>query len=233
MSFQSYSEIMLPAIEESLRATLIRTDEDSLAELHHMLSYHLGMAGEGSGKSARGKRIRPQILLLTNAAAGGNWEKALPAAVAVELIHNFSLIHDDIQDRSATRRGRTTLWELEGEAQAINTGDAVFALARLGAQRLRDRDIKPEAVLQAMRILDQACLDLTIGQHLDIDFENRSSVAVADYMSMIEGKTGALVASACEVGAVVGGSDPAQVEAYREFGRNVGLAFQMYDDLLP
>ena len=129
MSFQAYSDKMLPAIEEKLRATLARTDEATLTELHYMLSYHLGLAGKGSGKSASGKRIRPQILLLTCAAAGGNWEEALPAAAAVELIHNFSLIHDDIEDNSPIRRGRPTIWKKWGIAQAINTGDAMFTLA--------------------------------------------------------------------------------------------------------
>jgi geranylgeranyl diphosphate synthase type I len=219
---------MRNAIESDLQASLAPLNQEVVKAMGEMIAYHLGWSQPGS----EGKRIRPTFTLLCCAAVSETWENALPAASAIEWIHNFSLIHDDIQDQSATRRGRDTLWTREGVAQAINTGDAVFALARLTTQRLTDKGVSPEATLQVKNRLDQACLELTKGQYLDIDFETRENVQVTEYMGMIAGKTAALLDAACSVGALIGEADPDVIAFYGEFGRNIGLAFQMYDDLL-
>ncbi len=219
---------MRTALESDLQHSLAPLQNDLAQPIADMISYHLGWKQNG----AEGKRVRPIYTLLCCAASGGAWEKALPAASAIEWIHNFSLIHDDIQDQSKTRRGRDTLWALEGVAQAINTGDAVFAISRITIQRLIDRGLSPQVTLNVMACLDQACLQLTVGQHLDLDFEARTSVKVAEYLEMIGRKTGALLEAACKVGSLVGDPSGNRADHFGEFGRQVGLAFQMYDDLL-
>jgi geranylgeranyl diphosphate synthase type I len=199
-----------------------------LDEYYAMLAYHLGW----TDGAATGKRIRPLLCLLCCSAAGGQWEQALPLAAAIELIHNFSLIHDDIQDNSEWRRGRKTVWVRWGQAQAINAGDAMFALAHLAPHRLMRLGLGAEVALAALAELDYTCLALTQGQHLDMTFEGRSSVTVAEYMSMIEKKTAALIAAATYLGARAAAAPVAQLEDYHTFGLNLGLAFQLQDDLL-
>ena len=122
-------EVMLPSIEEVLQQEVEKSGAGGTHELRQMLRYHLGWEGEGAGRKAQGKRIRPLLVLLAAHASGGDWSEALPSAASVELLHNFSLIHDDIQDNSAHRRGRPTLWKKWGVPQAINAGDSLFALA--------------------------------------------------------------------------------------------------------
>jgi geranylgeranyl diphosphate synthase type I len=215
-------------IEADLEHSLAPLLEGLAKPIGEMIKYHLGWNQSG----AAGKRIRPALTCLCCAAVSGDWQIALPAASAIEWIHNFSLIHDDIQDESATRRGRETLWVRTGVAQAINTGDAVFSLARLTTQRLASAELDPHTILHAQELLDQACLDLTIGQHLDMDFETRTNVQIDEYMAMINGKTAALLYATCALGALLGRADQERCELFGDFGRNLGLAFQMHDDLL-
>jgi len=221
---------MLEALEADLRAATAMLGAGSYAAMAEMVAYHFGWI-EGDAR-ARGKRIRPLLALLCCGAAGGTWQEALPAASAIELVHNFSLAHDDIQDQSPERRGRPTLWARWGAAQAINTGDALLALARLSTFRLRGSGATESTVLEVQRTLDEACLHLTKGQHLDLAFEARERVTVDEYLEMIEGKTAALVAAATTSGAALARSAPRLLEAYRDFGRNLGLAFQILDDVL-
>ena len=230
LSLSDFITLMLPAIEMELERALIPLQATELAELRQMFAYHLGWEGEGAGAAARGKRIRPMIVLLTTAAAGGNWEQALPAAAAVELVHNFSLIHDDIEDNSALRRGRPTVWKKWGIAQAINAGDAMFTLAHLSILRLENTP--PEAVLHAAQLLQETCLHLTQGQFLDISYETTGGLSLDSYWTMVRGKTAALLSACSELGALVAGAPPSQRESYREFGQALGLAFQAQDDLL-
>ncbi len=222
---------MLPAVEQELQDCVAAAQGPGLAEYAHMLAYHMGWEGEGAGPKAQGKRVRPLLVLLSAAAAGGNWQAALPASAAVELIHNFSLIHDDIQDDSPLRRGRQTLWTMVGVAQAINAGDALFALAHLALQRLAGK-VSAEQALAAHHILPQASLTLTQGQYLDLSYEGRSDLTPADYWPMIGGKTAALLAACTELGALLGGADADRRACYRQFGEQLGLAFQVYDDYL-
>lgn len=232
-----FFETYLPQIETEM-LSVVSTNESGLGEQPHSLTtmsrYHLGFAN-ADGSSARvasGKRIRPILVLLSCLAAGGKIESAMPAAAAVELLHNFSLIHDDIEDGDDLRRGRLTLWRVWGLAQGVNTGDAMFALAHLALARLSDRAVPAERVVRALRVFDQMCLALTIGQHLDIGFEQRTDVTANEYMHMIEGKTAALTRACCEIGGIVAGASEAQVAKLGTFGRGLGIAFQLQDDIL-
>jgi geranylgeranyl diphosphate synthase type I len=222
---------MLPEIEAELHAAVARAHGSGLEEFHHMLAYHLGWEGAGAGPEATGKRIRPLLALLTAAAAGGEWRKALPAAAAIELVHNFSLIHDDIEDNSPLRRGRPTVWKIWGIPQAVNAGDAMFTLAHLAMLRLEET-ASPGAALAAARILQATCLKLTQGQYLDIAYENRTDLTLDSYWEMVGGKTAALIAACTECGALVAGAGEATRHSYRQFGQFLGLAFQAQDDLL-
>jgi len=222
---------MPPAIESELQRQVARLDEPRTKIYHEMLTYHLGWTGEGAGPEATGKRLRPLLVLLTAAASGGDWKTALPAAAAVELVHNFSLVHDDIQDNSDKRRGRPTLWVKWGPPQAINAGDGLFVLSNLAVTDLI-ANYPAETVVRAAQILHNTCLDLTRGQYLDISYEQRLNLGVEDYWPMVSGKTAALLAGCCQLGALLGGADQAALDAYRSFGHYLGLAFQVQDDIL-
>jgi len=222
---------MLPAIEQEMLATFNDGFPAQFGLMHSMLAYHLGWQETTGRNTARGKRIRPLTLLLGTMAVEGDWRAALPAAAAVEFLHNFSLIHDDIEDRSEFRHGRLTLWKKVGVAQSINAGDALFSLAFLTLQRL-SMPISAESICEVYRVLGAACLNLTGGQSLDLDFEAAKDIEIQSYYTMIEGKTAALMRASTEIGAVLGSSDAAKRSALANFGHYLGLAFQTQDDLL-
>ena len=229
-----YSRDMLPALEQEMR-TVLQSDPTCKPDTFYgMMHYHMGWTDEelNSVVVKSGKRIRPLSCLITAEAAGGSWEQALPAAAAIELLHNFSLIHDDIEDASPTRRGRDTVWKIWGVEQAINSGDSMFALAHLSMNYLLDREVDAQTVVQALRRFDETCLHLTQGQHADMDFETRSEVSVDEYVKMITGKTAVLLALCTELGALIAGAEAETVKNYHEFGRSLGLAFQIIDDIL-
>jgi geranylgeranyl diphosphate synthase, type I len=231
MSLQELSNIMLPVIEQELQQAIIQTHQPALEDMVAMMTYHMGWEGEGASLEARGKRIRPLLVLLCTAAAGGDWQRALPGAVAVELVHNFSLVHDDIQDQSPLRRGRATLWTRCGIAQALNTGDTLFVLAQRAVLRLAET-VSSEAGLEAARFLQETCLALTQGQYLDLSYEGRTDLSEADYWPMVRGKTAALLQTCTYIGALCAQAQPVVCQTYREFGNLLGLAFQVQDDLL-
>lgn len=224
-------EQMRPAIEAELKRTIALAFTAGLEDFQTMMAYHLGWEGEGAGPDAQGKRLRPLLLLLSAASAGGKWQDALPAAAAVELIHNFSLIHDDIEDNSPRRRNRPTLWTIWGIPQAINAGDGMFNLAHLAMAGLAQTVSTPVA-LTAEKILSQTCLHLTQGQFLDISYEKRSDLSLESYWKMVGGKTAALLAACAHIGALAAQATPDECEAYRLFGWSLGLAFQAQDDIL-
>src|SRR5258708_4327783 len=218
-----------------------------------MLEYHLGWANGSAassgpaaagnsaatggsiatgGSSATGKRIRPLLCRLCASAAGGDWRQALPLGVALELIHNFSLIHDDIQDNSPLRRGRPTVWQKWGQAQAINAGDAMFTLAHLAPQRLLTLGVAPEAAMRALAELNFTCLELTQGQHLDMNFERRTVVTAPDYLAMIENETAVLIAADKCLGASEAIESGARLDDVYAYGWSLGMAYQVQDDLL-
>jgi geranylgeranyl diphosphate synthase type I len=223
----------LPPVVAEMQAVL-NVNQDTPTLFDGMIQYHMGWATADLQPDdvPAGKRIRPLLCLLACEAAGGDWHQAVPAAAAIEILHNFTLVHDDIQDHSPTRRGRKTLWTIWGMEQAINTGDAMFAQAHLAMARLLERGVAPEIVVQALRRLDETCLELTKGQHADMDFETRETVTVNEYLGMIDGKTAALLALAAELGALIAGKDANTVDHYAKFARYLGLAFQVRDDIL-
>jgi geranylgeranyl diphosphate synthase type I len=218
---------------EAEMAAILDEHRGPARPLYEMLAYHLGIDGaDGTG----GKRIRPLLGLLVYRALGGDYRRALPGAAAVELGHNFSLVHDDIQDGDRERRFRPTLWVKWGVPQAINAGDALFALSRLALYRLAANEDDPDApdarqVLDLMRIYDQTCLALCEGQYLDISFEGRLDVTVEEYLEMIELKTASLMAAGVEAAATLASRDREVVTTLRRFGDRLGLAFQMADDV--
>ena len=222
---------LLSAIETELQRQVSRLDTSRTKPFHEMLTYHMGWTGEGAGPEATGKRIRPLMVLLSSAACGTDWGSALPAAAAVELVHNFSLVHDDIQDNSDKRRGRPTTWVKWGMPMAINVGDALFVMSNQAIMDLKENH-PPETVVRAAEILHNTCLDLTRGQFLDMSYEERNDLSVEDYWPMVSGKTAALLSACCHIGALLGGADEGGQDSYRAFGHYLGLAFQVQDDIL-
>ncbi len=231
MSLNDLLPEMLPAIESELQRHVARLDQPRIKPFYEMLAYHMGWIGEGAGPEATGKRIRPLLVLLSTASCNAKWEFALPAAAAVELVHNFSLVHDDVQDNSEKRRGRPTVWVKWGVPMAINAGDALFVQS---SQAMIDlaKNYPSDIVVKAAQILHDTCLDLTRGQYMDMFYEDRLDLTVDDYWPMIGGKTAALLAGCTSIGAVLGGADEPTLDAYRSFGHYLGLAFQVQDDLL-
>ncbi|MEM7331573.1 MAG: polyprenyl synthetase family protein [Chloroflexota bacterium] len=232
-ALQDCTAHMLPALEKEMRLVL-KEEEKAKDPFYGMLHYHMGWVDQEfnpiTGKA--GKRIRPLLCLLSCEAAGGDWEQAIPASSAIELVHNFSLIHDDIEDKSPTRRGKATIWTIWGMEQAINIGDTMFALSHLAMARLADRGVAPQITVDALRRFDETCVALTYGQYHDMDFENRQVVSVDDYLGMITGKTAVLLSLCAELGARIAGKGEKAQHHYGQFGLKCGLAFQVIDDIL-
>jgi geranylgeranyl diphosphate synthase type I len=219
---------LIGAVEEEILRLVVDRDPTTHG-LYEMVRYHLGLDGSGS----TGKRMRPLLGLLAYASITGRYEPALPGAAAVELGHNFSLIHDDIEDGDRERRHRATLWALHGIPQAINTGDAVFVLSRIALHRLTDLGFSDATVLRLMRLYDETCLALCEGQYIDIwTAEHDVTMTVDLYFDMIGRKTAALISASIEAGALLATEDEAVIGRYRRFGWALGLAFQLNDDLL-
>ncbi len=209
---------------------LVRDHDPSTRGLYEMVRYHLAL--DGSGASG-GKRIRPLLGLLAYASIAGDHRRALPGAAAVELGHNFSLVHDDIEDGDIERRHRATLWTIHGIPQAINAGDALFSLSRIALHRLTDLGFADAKVLRLMRLFDQTCLRLCEGQYLDIAMSGSDELMTVElYFDMIGRKTAALIAASIEAGALLATDDEDVIARYHDFGWALGLAFQINDDLL-
>ncbi len=231
MNLQEFFTQFIPQIEAEMRECLSSSDP-ALSSYYGMFYYHLGWADEHfmPAQINSGKRIRPMLCVLACHAAQGDPAQAIPMAAGVELLHNFSLIHDDIEDNSPTRRGRPAVWKLWGMPQAINAGDGMFTLAHLAMDRLRCRGVSCDRIMDVRETFDRACLALTHGQYLDISFESRERVSVDEYRHMISGKTAALIGASTAIGATLAGSPT--VAQYEAFGRELGLAFQIQDDVL-
>jgi len=202
-------------IERSLRASIRKKRPRSLSDPSHYLL------------ASGGKRLRSVLLLLSSMVVGGSYKRALPAAAAVELLHNFSLVHDDIMDHDDMRRGRETVHKKWDADVAILAGDflsalSIQALAQLGAKEMS----------RALPIFAGGYVALCEGQAMDKEFEVRTDVTLKPYLRMIAGKTAALFSTAAEIGAVIGGGTTKQIKALRQFGHDLGMAFQIQDDLL-
>ncbi|GAA3841294.1 MULTISPECIES: polyprenyl synthetase family protein [Amycolatopsis] len=219
-SLQQGRQAVLPA----MRAAVDRLDPASRAIAY----YHLGWTDlDGNPTSGGGKAVRPALALLSAEAAGAPPATGLPGAVAVELVHNFSLLHDDLMDGDTERRHRPTVWAVRGAASAILTGDAMLALAN---EVLLDAE-GPGAVAAA-RLLSEAVGELIRGQVLDVAFEQRDDVTLDECLDMAGGKTGALLSASSAIGAVLACAPARTVEALAGFGADLGLAFQLVDDVL-
>ena len=190
--------------------------------------WHFGIGCEHAGR--RGKRLRPRLLMQVARDEGGTIEDAFDAALAVELLHNYSLVHDDIEDGDELRHGRETVWARFGLAQGINAGDSMCALSYLTL--LRNNNGAPvERVAAMTRVLHAANLAMCAGQAFDIGFESAPFVTMDAYLAMIDGKTAALFGAACTLGALSAGAGAARAHAYGELGRAYGRAFQIRDDV--
>jgi geranylgeranyl diphosphate synthase type I len=227
------AQLMLPELNKEMQAVLQfngLAPEPFLGMIH----YQMGWVNEDLQPidPIQGKRIRPLICMITNDAAGGDWQQVVPAAAAIEILHNFSLVHDDIEDVSPTRRGRPTIWKLWGEAMAINCGDAMFSLAHKSLSRLLETGTPPATVVHALKRFDDTNFQLTAGQYADMEFEMRDDVSVEEYLAMIRGKTAVLLSFSAEVGALVAGVSQDTIQHYAQLGLNLGLAFQVIDDIL-
>ncbi len=223
----------LAALESELRA-LVASPDPAYNAYYGMFDYHLGWTDTQFNpvKTDTGKRIRPLLCLVTCEAVGGKWRPALPVAAAIELVHNFSLIHDDIEDQSDERRGRTAVWKVWGLAQGLNAGDGMFMLARLALDQLATHGVASDKCGKINLEFDATTLALCHGQFLDLGFESRLDVTVDEYVQMIRGKTAALISAATRIGAMLATDDPQVIGAFSRFGENIGLAFQITDDIL-
>ncbi len=234
MSLADASQRLLPLVEADLRQVLSIPHPDA-APYYGMMHYHLGWvdgALRPAAPSGTGKRLRPLICLLACEAAGGDPHQAVPAGSAIELIHGFSLIHDDIEDGSPLRRGRPAVWSVWGVPHAINAGDGMFVLARLALHRLADRGVPAGRCQAAAVAFDHACLAVCEGQFFDMSFESRPAVDLDQYLWMIRHKTATLLAASAQMGAMVAADDTDLIGRYFAFGLNLGMFFQIQDDVL-
>ena len=228
----------LPSVFVRYRSDIDAALRQSLADgglpLYQMLRFSMGWSDvEGNPTVAtQGKATRPTLCLFACEATGGPVNRALPAAAALELVHNFSLIHDDVQDRDETRHHRPTLWAIWGDARAIVAGNALRVVADTVLWRLVDEGLDRQEALRVVSLLTQAYLEMIEGQYLDLSYERRPDVNVKEYLGMISRKTGALIRCALESGAMIGSGDPSITLAFRECGRSLGFLFQIRDDVL-
>ncbi len=211
-----YSESIDKEIDESLSTI----DPSMLCEA----SDHLIKAG--------GKKIRPSLVILSCEAVGGSGKDTLKTAASMELIHTFSLIHDDIMDKDEMRRGKPSVHMIWGEPMAILAGDTLFSKAFETVLKTNTDNIPPKRVVDALKVVADSCIKICEGQALDISFEGNLNVKEDEYITMIYKKTAALIAAATKAGAILGGGTDEQIEALAEYGRLVGLAFQIQDDYL-
>lgn len=243
-----------PQVELELRSILLPKGSPLLG-LDTILAYHMGFSDQYGNEqdSAKGKYLRSLFCLAMCAGLGGKIEQVLPAAASLELAHRTSLIFDDIQDNGRERNNQPTVWAVWGVNQAINAGFALSSYAHIALHRLRQRGVPSTVTLEVWRELETAILLLCQGQFMDVSFVDKYELTVDDYLEMVRGKTGALFATACEIGAMIAGvqqaswavpgivvHDQAEVDgdintnaelAY-SFGMNMGIAFQIHDDYL-
>jgi geranylgeranyl diphosphate synthase, type I len=220
-------EARLAAIDEEIRSLLTQS-APALQPFYGMMQYHLGLDAE---KPRGGKRLRPLLSTLVFEALGGDGARVLPVGAAVELLHNFTLIHDDIEDQDPRRHHRPTLWSVWGVPQAINAGDGMYAISRSAVQRLRQKGFSAERILDLSALLDMTCVQVCEGQFLDISFESRTDVTADRYRGMAEKKTGALFAASARGPGILATDEAAVHEQLMNFGRVFGQSYQAYDDV--
>jgi geranylgeranyl diphosphate synthase type I len=216
----------LDLFEDHLRAFLqTQATRDPIAR---QLAYHFALADRGE---RRGKRLRPRLVIASAASYGAKPQRTLSACVAVELLHNYSLIHDDIEDGDRLRHGRQTLWAAFGVEHGINAGDAVGALAQMALTEVADSH-GAEAAFEMSMELARALFCTCVGQAQDLALAAAPAATLEQYTEMISGKTASLFACAAALGARCASADEAEVERSREVGRLFGMGFQIHDDVL-
>jgi geranylgeranyl diphosphate synthase type I len=202
--------------------------------LKEMIEYHLGWrdASLQYVNSNLGKRSRPILCLLSYLLFSSSYQKAFPVAGALEILHNFSLIFDDIQDRDPLRRGRPSVWSIWGEDEAINAGCAMQALVHRSISQMK-KDFGADSVLEIGDYLSASMMRLSEGQQLDIKMaKSQNDVNMEQYLDMIQKKTATLFEAATYLGAVSAGADYKNANLCKEFGKNLGIAFQLFDDAI-
>lgn len=193
---------------------------DSPASLYDPIRYTM---------KGQGKRLRPVLTLAVADALGGEVQKALKPALGVEMYHNFTLLHDDIMDNSPTRRGRQAVWKKWNTAQAILSGDTMLSVAM---ECILESGYPHQQLIEMVRCFNTTALAVDRGQQFDMDFERRRVVSLVEYIDMISLKTGALLAGACLIGAICGNAAEVTRDAFYKYGINLGIAFQIQDDIL-
>lgn len=232
-SLRALIEPIVDDIETRMRA--LRQEQAPVAPIMWaIVDYQFGWDefADAAGKNVSGKKIRPLLMALVAQAVCGDYQHVLTAGAALELLHNFTLIHDDVMDNAPERRHRPAVWTRWGRWQAINAGDGMYALSNLVMTRLLESGVPAEKVILAHRSMSQACLWTAEGQMLDMDFETRESVSPDEYITMITHKTATLLESAAYIGALLSTDDEAVIRAYAAFARHLGVAFQVRDDYL-
>ena len=222
-----------PSIDRALRVEL-EVYDSGICDTHR---YHMGWADEDGEETVatQGKRLRPTMALLGADAVDGDARCAMPVATALEFVHNFSLIHDDIEDRDRFRHHRPTVWVVWGDESAIVSGNTMLKIADRATRALLALGVSVEKSMQVRRSITEAYMRMIEGQYMDIDFEKRANVSVEAYLAMIERKTGALIETSLHLGALVAGSDETShsvSEGLRNAGYEFGRLFQIRDDVL-
>ena len=225
-SFTYYSD----KVQDTLREVI----DGCSSNLNDILLYHMGWQDENGNPCQResSKFIRSLLCILSCQAVGGNVLQILPAAAALELIHNFSLIHDDIQDSGYERHHQPTIWRLWGKPQAINAGDAMFTLVYLALLKLRNNQVPAGKIVDCTEMLSRVCSQLCEGQYLDIEYEARLDISINDYLKMAEKKTAVLFAASTSLGVFLVNEDKQLINNFRLFGKELGMAYQIHDDIL-
>lgn len=215
------------ALEETVSVLLVPMRGSPIGD---QVRWHFGI-GTGGGGPRRGKRLRPRLLFNAAFEEGGTFEQAVDAAVAIECLHNYSLVHDDIEDGDKLRHGSETVWARYGIAHGVNAGDSMCSVSYLALLR-NTSSLPPSRIVAMTQVLHEANLGMCAGQGYDIGFEIAAKVTMEQYLAMIDGKTAALFGASCELGARAAGASDARASAYGELGRCYGRAFQIRDDVL-
>ena len=225
---------MIDRYGESIQSALRSGLSQRGSFVYDMLRYYMGWADETGAPvtATTGKAVRPTLCLFGCEAVGGTVSQAIPAAVSLEFIHNFSLVHDDIQDEDETRHGRKTIWAVWGKPKALVAGNVLRVVADSALHGLISAGLDTSRAVTAAHLLTEAYLEMIEGQYLDISFEGRHDIGMNDYRRMISRKTGALLRCSLNLGAAVGTDDAGTVAAFRECGRALGYVFQIRDDIL-
>ena len=231
----------LPPMFERYRFDVANTLHRSISDLHlkeipDLLKYHLGWVDRDGNVSqtafSQGKALRPTLCMFACDALAGDITQAVLGAAALELIHNFSLIHDDIQDQDIERRHQSTVWSIWGIPKALVAGDAMQVVGDLTALMSMAKGVPVNVVLKVSEILTESYLEMIEGQCLDLRFETRTDISSEDYLGMVARKTGALLRSSVHIGSLIATDDEHITQAFSEFGNHIGRAFQIRDDYL-